>query len=337
MTAHSVYFDLSDVTVRVVVPDAETIKSLRAFFDPYVLTVPEANNFYEITTVIDPGLYGATKTDLPSTPDAEITTTLQHDVEYKLKCFHSQACMVIEDEPLQVFYVVDGQNRRTQIIATEGSRVRTSLLRIIRGAWVLGQDGLIVHGCGLEKNGSGIVISGEKYAGKTTSLLSLCVNRGYDIVANDRLLLSQSGIARGIPTVVKLRPRTLKPFTALRHLIDVPLFGVSDLARALRVTVKKEVALKAIAFLSYDESVRKPVFRRLSLDEARQVLSSHLFTRREYEWVSLMRIGDTVRDATEKNVLSGVSCFKLSCNETHIDEVAGLLDGWCQSREPHDS
>ena len=337
MSAHSVYFDLGCITVRVVVPDAETIKSLRAFFDPYVLTEPEANDFYELTTMIDPELYGATKTNLPSIPDAEITTTLQHDLEYKLKCFHSKAGTLIEDEPLQVFYLVHDQDRRTEIIATDGSRVRTSLLRIIRGAWVLAQEGVIVHGCGLEKNGNGIVISGEKYAGKTTSLLNLCVNRGYDIVANDRLLLLQSGFARGIPTVVNLRPRTLKPFTELRHLIDVPVFGVSDLARALKVTVKKETALKAIAFLSYDESVRKPVFRKLSLDEARQVLSSYVFTRHEYEWVSLMKITDAVPDSTGENVLSGVLCFKLSCNETHIDEVARLLDGWCQSPEPYDS
>lgn len=332
MTSHAGYFDLSCTIVRVVAPDADTIKSLRAFFDPYVPSVPEANDFYELRTVIDPELYNATKTNLPATPDAEIATTLQHDHEYKLKSFHSKESTLIEDEPLKVFYKIDKQSRRTQIIATEGSRVRTALLRIIRGVWVLGQEGLIIHGCALEKNGNGIVISGDKYAGKTTSLLNLCVKKGYDIVANDRLLLSQSGIAKGIPTVVKLRPRTLKPFPELRHLLDVPMFGVFDLARELKVAVIKETAVKAIVFLSYNESLREPVFRKLSLDEGHHALSPHLFPRCEYEWVTQMKICEAVRDSTGENVLRGVSCFTLSCNETHLDEVALLMDGWCQSR-----
>ena len=324
MTPHSCYFDLGYTTLRVVAPDAETNKTLQTFFDPYVATAPHANDFYELTTVVDPEIYEATKASLPATPDTEIPTTLQHDLEYKLQCFYSKEGTLIADEPLRVFYVV--HKGQTRLIATDGSRVRTALMRIIRGAWVLGQSGLIVHGCGLEKNGRGIVISGDKYAGKTTSLLSLCLRKGYNIVANDRLLLSY-GVARGIPTVVKLRPGTLKPFPELGEL---SVFGVSDLARELRVSVQKEAAIKAIAFLSYDPSLREPHFRKLSRDEALEVLNSHLFSRREYEWVNVLKLGDTFVDSSKEDVLNGVSCYQLSSNETHLDEVTRLLDDWCQ-------
>lgn len=326
MTSHSGYFDLGYTTVRVLAPNAETIKTLQAFFEPYVPMRSGANDAYELSTVIDPEIYEATKLGLPSTPVTEIPTTLQHDLEYKLKCFQTKEGMVIEDEPLRVFYVV--QERRTRIIATEGSRVRTTLLRIIRGAWVLGQHGIIVHGCCVEKNGRGIVISGDKYAGKTTSLLSLCLRKGYNIVANDRLLLSEAGVAKGIATVVKLRPGTLKPFPQLHHLKDV--FGVSELASELKVRVQKEVALKAIGFLSYDQSLREPQFCKLSLDEARQLLKSHLFSRREYEWVNMLKIGEMFVDPGDEDPLNGVSCYKLTSNETHLDEVTRLLDQWCQ-------
>ena len=328
MTSHSGFFDLGDAAIRLVTPDAETIKSLQGFFDPYVPTIAHAEDFYQLTTVFDPRLFEATKTSLPATPDCEIVTTLQHDLEYQLKCFKSSEGMLIYDEQLQVIYHVREQT--TQVVATEGSRVRTALLRIIRGAWILGQAGLILHGCALEKNGNGIIISGDKYAGKTTSLLSLSL-KGYNIIANDRLLLSQSGVARGIPTVVKLRPRTLTSFPPLRHLLDWPIFGVSDLARELKVMVKKEAAIKAMTFLRYDESLRAPVFRKLSLDEASRVLSSHLFARREYEWVKLMKIGDSVPDPTEVRIPSVMSCFRVSCNENHTDEVARRLDDWCQT------
>jgi hypothetical protein len=322
MTSQSCYFDLGYTTVRVIAPE---IESLQAFFEPYVTTVPRANDFYELTTVVDAKIYEATRASLPATPDTEIPTMLQHDLEYKLQWFHTKAGTLIADEPLRVFYAVhEGQ---TRLIATEGSRVRTALLRIIRGAWVLGQSGLIVHGCGVEKNGRGIVISGDKFAGKTTSLLSLCLRKGYNIVANDRLLLSQAGVARGIPTVVKLRPRTLKPFPE----VGAPsVFAVSDLARELKVSVQKEASLKTIAFLSYDQSLREPQFRKLSHDEAREALASHLFSRREYEWVKELKLGETVIDSSEEDVLNGVSCYKLTSNETHIDEVTRLLDHWCQ-------
>jgi hypothetical protein len=316
------YFDLGYTTLRVVAPETET---LQAFFEPYVATVPHANDSYELTTVIDPEIYEATKANLPAIPDTEIPTMLQHDLEYKLQCFHSQEGVLIADEPLRVFYLVrEGQ---TRLIATDGSRVRTALLRIIRSAWVLGHGGLIVHGCCVEKNGRGIVISGDKFAGKTTSLLSLCLRKGYNIVANDRLLLSRSGEAKGIPTVVKLRPRTLKPFPELGEL---SVFGVSDLARELKVEVQKETAIRAIAFLSYDQSLREPQFRKLSVYEGRQVLNSHLFSRREYEWVNLLKLGETFVNSSEEDVLNGVSCYKLISNETHLNEVTRLLDHWCQ-------
>jgi hypothetical protein len=88
--------------------------------------------------------------------------------------------------------------------------------------------------------------------------------------------------------------------------------------------------IRAIAFLSYDQSLRDPQFRKLSGDEARETLNTHLFSRREYEWVKVLKLGETLVDSSEEEAPDGVSCYKLSSNETHLDEVTLLLDHWCQ-------
>jgi hypothetical protein len=326
---HVVYFDFGFIVVKVIASDSDMIRSLQEFFDPYIPIAAETSDCDEIVVEVDPQVYDATKSTLPARPDTEIPTILQHDVEYQLKCFNSNDVTLIEDEPLKVFYQI--LERRTRIIATEGSRVRTALLRIVRGAWVLGQSGMIVHGCVLEKNGNGIVVSGEKYAGKSTSLLSLCLNHGYDIVANDRLLLTKDGIARGIPTVVKLRTGTLRPFPEWRHLVDLPMFGVSDLARELKVSVRKEAAIKTLVLLRYDESVREPVFSKLSLAEAYELLQPNIFSRSEYEWTNLMKLGNTFDRENEADIPNTISCFRLNSNERVAGEAATLMDTWCQA------
>lgn len=60
---------------------------------------------------------------------------------------------------------------------------------------------VILHGACASRNGEGFVISGNKRAGKTVTLLNL-LSRGYDYVANDRLALKQENdhvVVVGIP------------------------------------------------------------------------------------------------------------------------------------------
>jgi hypothetical protein len=341
--SHFGFFDVSGQTIRIASPASETIESLRSFFNPYIESHDEtysASSFHDLHIIVDPHLYDYLKANVPKSPDDLLATALTHDLEYQLRCFYSESreIKVIEDEPLKLFYVVSSGGRSTKVIATAGSRTRTALLRMIRSAWVLTHDALIVHGSVLEKDGRGIVIAGEKHAGKTTTLLNLCTRKNYDIVANDRLLLKRNPAdqrlrAIGIPTVINLRWNTVKPFPELQHLIDIPLFGVQDLAKALDVSVKSEVDVTAVAFLSYDKDCRQPVFRSLSEEESYEMLTSHLFSTREYDWVRMMNIGEAIRDrvAVEKrDILNGVSSLHLTSNETHLEELAFLLDNWCQ-------
>jgi hypothetical protein len=339
---HFRYFDINGRLLRVGSQARELLDSLESFFHPYIDSyddTSDADRFYELTAISDPALFDVIKANLSASPDDLLTTNLKHDLEYRLRCFFSASgeVTVIEDEPLKIFYVVFAG--RTEIVGTNGSRMRTGLLRAIRGAWMNDQPGLIVHSCVLEKNGKGIVIAGDKYSGKTTSLLKLCTQKQYNLVANDRCLLqfdeSSSLRALGVPTVVNLRARTIKPFPDLQYLKTHDLLGIVDLARALSVDVKSEVEVKALVFLAYDRACEQPSYRRLSDEEKWGMLSSHLFSDREYEWVKLLKIGRVLSHAGNRanNVrVSDVPAFQLTSNENQLDERARLLDSWCQEK-----
>ena len=244
-----VYFDLGGRTVRVTAPPGETLEKLRSFFHPYITShdaTHHADDPYDLAAVCEPELYDYVKANIPETPDHVLTAVLRHDFEYQLRCFYSESgeITIIEDEPLKLFYVASGRGRAVKVISTVGSRTQTGLLRLIRSAWMLGRDALIVHGCVMEKHGRGIIVAGEKRAGKSTSLLNLCSRKGYDVIANDRLLLELNRPgerlrAVGVPTVVNLRRETLRPFPELGQLTDASLFGVYDLAKALGVNIKR--------------------------------------------------------------------------------------------------
>lgn len=338
---HAAYFDINGQAARVASSTGQTMADLRAFCHPYIPSrdaIDRADSAYQVGTVVDRELYERLTENLPGTADAVLVTSLTHDYEYRLRCFRSESLTVVEDEPLKLFYAISERGRATNVIATTGSRERTGLLRLIRGAWVLSHDAPIVHGCVLEKHGRGIVIAGEKYAGKTTSVLNLCSRRGYSLVANDRLLLERNPSgerlrAIGVPTVVNVRASAVKPFPELQHLLDLPVYGVSDLAKALHAEVTRDTDVAAIAFLSYDGTCGRPQSRRLSREASHEMLASHLLSAREYEWVRLMRVSDgpaAAATAAGRGLLDGVACFHLRGNERHLDDTADLLDRWCQ-------
>ena len=337
---HCGYFDLNGQTVRVASPTREAIENLRSFFFPYIPSQDEAqcsDISYELIAVVEPELYDYIGANVPPSPDDVLPAVLKHDVEYQLRCFYSVSddITIIEDQPLKLFYLISERGRATKIVGTVGSRIQTGLLRMLRAFWVLSNDALIVHACALEKHGRGLIIAGEKHAGKTTSLLNLCSRKNYDIVANDRLLLQSnepdaSLCAIGVPTVINVRWDTVKPFPELQHLINLRLFGVNDLARALNVEVKREVKVSAVVFLSYDHGLRRPVFRSLSQDESYAMSASQFVSRREYEWARMMNVCGVGPVRAKKDLIGRVSCFQLTSNETQLEELANLLDDWCQ-------
>jgi len=296
--------------------------------------------------VNEENIFAFIKENIPETPDAKKMTNMTHDVEYMMRFYYGDSgnIMLIEDELLGLFYVTFQNEQTIKIVGGKESRIRTGILRIIRGLWMwdslANYKALIIHGCALEKNGRGIVIIGEKHAGKTTSLLNLASKKKYNIVANDRLFLtngtsSAGKLAIGIPTMMNLKWKTVGPFPQVHHLQDTPHCSMWDLAQALHVDVKEKVKISTVIFISYDNDFDEPVFHKISEKEAYNKLDSHLFSFGKYEYLEYFRIVKTefnIESKVDENLFEGISCFQLRWNGTNREKTAHLMDKWCQKK-----
>lgn len=135
----------------------------------------------------------------------------------------------------------------------------TTLIKILQ------QSGyVIVHGSCVVKDNSAIIISGDKRAGKTTTLLNL-VNRGYDYLANDRLALKQTDdcvIVIGIPFSMGIMLEDAKRLfnidnlsTGLDNKEKKVYLENNQISSFLNVRVKSSAMVKSFILLSYDQSV----------------------------------------------------------------------------------
>jgi serine kinase of HPr protein (carbohydrate metabolism regulator) len=55
------------------------------------------------------------------------------------------------------------------------------------------ERGVIIHGCGIEKNGKGILFVGESGAGKSTLAKLWDQEDGVDVLSDDRIIVRKKG------------------------------------------------------------------------------------------------------------------------------------------------
>ncbi|HVQ74245.1 MAG TPA: hypothetical protein VMT79_01785 [Candidatus Binatia bacterium] len=129
--------------------------------------------------------------------------------------------MRLLDARLELLYDV-GAGAVTILSAPGNSRIRLALMRVVREIATnraQAAGGLLLHSAAFTAEGRGVLIAGQKRAGKTTLLLHMLGAGGAHYVSNDRVLVATDGAAppgaRGVPTIVALRPGTLDFFPAL--------------------------------------------------------------------------------------------------------------------------
>ncbi len=122
---------------------------------------------------------------------------------------------------LSVVYEVDRASRSVTILSPERNpNARTALMRAVRELAMnhaRRDGGMFLHAAAIAVEGRGLLIAGEKRAGKTTLLLHLLRETGADYVSNDRLLLPSADAAtlRAMPTIVTVRVDSLAFFPGL--------------------------------------------------------------------------------------------------------------------------
>ena len=137
----------------------------------------------------------------------------------------SEGTTTIFDEKFDVFYSLNADDPRTVTLITRRHNLgaRVAMMRVVRELTmnhVQRIGGLFLHAAALAVRGRGVVIAGQRAAGKTTLLIHLLRHPGARYVSNDRALVSfhpATVALRGMPTIVTVRPRTLALFPSLRE------------------------------------------------------------------------------------------------------------------------
>ena len=149
------------------------------------------------------------------------------------------------DEQFRVFCSVDAAGRRVVMLTlADNFRVRTPLMRVVRELAMNDSQrrgALFLHAAAVALGDQGLIIAGEKAAGKTTTLIHLLSHPAARYISNDRVRVALDGEAAelvGMPSVVTIRPRTRELFPVLQSRLQASGYH-------LRLTL--------------DEAVRRPL------------------------------------------------------------------------------
>jgi len=130
---------------------------------------------------------------------------------------------VLVDQALECAYRIDGP--RIDVISRPGSRrPRLGLMRVVREvltATALARGQLLdLHAAAFEAGNRAVLLAGSKDVGKTTMLCHALASGRARMIANDRVLVNVEGGSRevlGVPSIVSVRPDTLRFFPQLRR------------------------------------------------------------------------------------------------------------------------
>ncbi len=127
------------------------------------------------------------------------------------------------DDQSQMLYRIQEDRRHVELVPartqTKKGR-RKALLRVVReiaSVQSIDRRSLPVHGSCFAMDGQAVMLCGPKRSGKTTLLMD-SLRRGASFVSNDRVTVSavaDAPIAHGMPTIVNVRPDSLRFFPRL--------------------------------------------------------------------------------------------------------------------------
>lgn len=148
----------------------------------------------------------------------------------------------------------------------------------------------------------GVLITGGKFAGKTTTLMAVLASGQAAFVSNDHVSIDSTGVAHGWPIAVGVRPGTVRLTPVLDHyvrtgsglypFVDRELwaryphfsdgeasacrrkleFEINELCGLFGVPVRAAATVKLIVVPEYTPGLAQPVIRRIEGDEALAVL-----------------------------------------------------------------
>lgn len=177
-----------------------------------------------VRLVIDPQLHQSlAQVRVTATPSKVDCFTLDGSFAPGLAIECSELGRWVFDPRHDAYYHVSASGKETQVLVREDTKPsRFALMRVVREtstAAELHLGRLPVHGAAFLAGSHTILVSGPKRSGKT-SFLIWALMCGAKFLSNDRVQVDLSPtepIARGMPTIVKIRPGALMFFPQLRR------------------------------------------------------------------------------------------------------------------------
>jgi hypothetical protein len=216
-------FTYGALPILVGAPCREPLRWLEEFLSPAFRAGPRDGYAASVTLREDSQHYRDMLANRPQTGIAPLDCFVNDSHMVELPAWASGAGTTTAfQEGFHVLYTVDPSARSVAILSPEHNpQARTALMRVVRELAMnrsRADGGVFLHAAALAIAGRGLLIAGEKRAGKTTLLLYLLRATGADYVSNDRVLLPSpaSATLRGMPTIVTVRPQTLAFFPGLR-------------------------------------------------------------------------------------------------------------------------
>jgi|GEM_PF-2847656 len=213
-----------------------------------------------------------------------------------------------------IYQIVAFRGRDVVLLAPKARGVEVPYLavRALRNLMILEsleQGDLLLHASGVVHREKGYLFTGDKFAGKTTTMLAFLVGLQCDFLTNDQALVSCDGSrVWGVPISVGIRGNTLELFPKLKQYVQThqlsyyigpvpekkaqgrPLWSVEtpagdemrttftmkELAGACGVSVASSAPLSCIFLLNRDLTCRRSEASTLSCREAQEQLNRHL-------------------------------------------------------------
>jgi hypothetical protein len=185
---------------------------------------------------------------------------------------------VVADTRLGCFYLIHG--RVIDIVGPPDEHLaRVGLMRVVREVLTarrLARERLLdLHAAAFEIDQRAVLIAGPKYSGKTALLCHALASRRARLIANDRVLVNldhDPAEVYGVPTLVSVRPNSLRLFPALRG----ALFP-SDLASRLGSSSVRSAPLAAAVFPEIASGTDAWTLDALSEEEGITLLAACLY------------------------------------------------------------
>jgi hypothetical protein len=225
MTANDCAIGLDYDGLRIAVHSlpGQHLRWLEEFLTPAFAVGPLDQSDWRVTVAEDEARYAAIVRSGPQPGAAPVACfALDKDWICLPRWRSAEGLRSVVDEPACVAYEVDASGRCVTLVTSPGKvGVRPALMRVVRELAMYHarkRGGLLLHAAALAVGHHGLILAGEKNAGKTTLLVNLLRHGAARYVSNDRVLVSLAvspPSVHGMPTIVSVRPGTLAFFPHL--------------------------------------------------------------------------------------------------------------------------